>query len=207
MKLRTIFLLLGLLAIPVILIGVHNAVSAPLPNGFPPPTPAGKIEVKDYPAYRSGTFTYNGQLSQATGAAFDPLYRHISSNNIAMTAPVEARYPLITLQESPGVKPDERGEAEVSFLYRSTDIQPQQIAQGIKVENHPPMMVVSIGIQGTYTYASYQQHLEQLREWLDHHPVYKVAGSPRRFFYDSPFIPDALKRSEVQIPILKIDIR
>lgn len=204
MKLRSILLLLGLLAIPAILIGVHNAVSAPLPNGFPPPTPAGKIEVKDYPAYRSGTFTYNGQLSQATGAAFDPLYRHISSNNIAMTAPVEARYPLITLQEGDAGKPNERGEAEVSFLYRSTDIQPQQIAQGIKVEDHGPMMVVSIGIQGTYTYASYQQHLEQLRDWLAQHPGYTVAGTPRRFFYDSPFIPDALKRSEVQIPIRKV---
>lgn len=205
MKLRSILLFLGLLAIPAIIIGVHNAVSAPLPKGFPPPTPAEKIEVKDYPAYRSGTFTYKGQLSQATGAAFDPLYRHISSNNIAMTAPVETRYPLITLQESGGGKPDDRGEAEVSFLYRSTDIQPQQIAQGIKVEDHAPMMVVSIGIQGAYSYASYQQHLEQLRQWLAQHQNYTVTGSPRCFFYDSPFIPDGLKRSEVQIPIRKVD--
>ena len=26
-------------------------------------------------------------------------------------------------------------------------------------------------------------------------------GNPRRFFYDGPFIPDALKRSDIQIPI------
>ena len=201
MKFRTLLLILGLLAIPAILIGVYSAVSAPLPEGFPPPTPAGKIEVKHYPAYRSVTVSYEGQLSQATSAAFDPLYRHISSNNIAMTAPVETRYPLITLQEGGGGKPDQRGQAEVSFLYRSKDIHPQQVAQGIKLEDHVPMMVVSIGIQGTYSYVNYQQHLEQLREWLNQHPGHKVAGQPRCFFYDSPFIPDALKRSEVQIPL------
>jgi effector-binding domain-containing protein len=201
MKFRPLLLIFGLLAIPAILIGVYSAVSAPLPEGFPPPTPTGKIEVKHYPAYRSVTVSYEGQLSQATNAAFDPLYRHISTNNIAMTAPVEARYPLITLQEGRGGKPDERGQAEVSFLYRSKDIHPQQIAPGTKVEDHEPMTVVSIGIQGNYSYASYQQHLEQLREWLAQHSDYTVAGPPRRFFYDSPFIPDALKRSEVQIPI------
>lgn len=193
--------LLGLLAIPIILIGVYNAVSAPLPEGFPPPTAAGKIEVKHYPAYRSGTVSYQGQLDQATSAAFDPLYRHISSNDIAMTAPVETRYPLVTLEEGGEGKLDQRGEAKVSFLYRSTDIQPQQVAEGIKIENNPSMTVVSLGIQGNYSYASYQEHIEQLRNWLAQHPEYTVAGSPRRFFYDSPFIPDAIKRSEVQIPI------
>lgn len=193
-------MLLGILAIPVVLIGVYKAVSAPLPEGFPPPTSTGKIEVKHYPAYRSGTFIYNGELSEATSAAFEPLYRHISSNDIAMTAPVETRYPLITWQEGHnGI--DERGQAEVSFLYRNTEIHPQQVAPGIKVEDHPPMTVVSIGIQGPYSYDSYQQNLGLLHSWLSQHPNYKVAGSPRRFFYDSPFIPDALKRSEVQIPI------
>ena len=203
MKVKTLVLLLGLLAIPAILFGIYSAVSAPLPEGFPPPTPAGKIEVKHYPAYRSGTVTYSGQLAQAANAAFEPLYQHISSNNIAMTAPVETRYPIITLQEGSGGQLDERGQAEVSFLYRSTSIHPQQIAQGIKVEYHEPMLVVSVGIQGPYSYASYQQNLERLHSWLVQHPDYEVAGSPRRFFYDSPLIPDALKRSEVQMPILE----
>ena len=86
MKLQTILIIVGLIAIPVIGFGAYSAMSAPLPIGFPPPTPAGKIEIKHYPAYRSGTYIYNGQLSQAANAAFEPLYRHISSNNIPMTA-------------------------------------------------------------------------------------------------------------------------
>jgi hypothetical protein len=90
--------LLGLLAILVIGIG-YNAATAPLPDDFPQPTPDGKIEVKSYPAYRSGTYGYSGPLRQAAEVAFEPLYRHISSNNIGMTAPVETRYPMLTLQE------------------------------------------------------------------------------------------------------------
>lgn len=204
MKLRTILLVLGLLIIPASLVGGYNAMSAPLPEGFPSPTASGKIEVKQYPAYRAGTIGYQGQLARATNAAFEPLYRHISSNNIAMTAPVETRYPLVTLQEAGERKPDEQGQAKISFLYRSPDIRPQQLATGIKVEDHAPMTVISIGIKGPYSYASYQQNIEQLREWLIQHPEYTVAGLPRRFFYDSPFIPDALKRSEVQIPINRL---
>ena len=202
MKLQTILLLLGLVALPVLGFGVYRAISAPLPDGFPPPTPAGKIEVKQYPAYRCGTYHYNGSLSQAANVAFEPLYSHISSNSMPMTAPVEARYPLLTLQAQPtSQKPDEQGEAAVSFLYRNRNVQPQQVAHGIQVEDQPAMTVVSLGVRGPYTFTSYQQSLQQLSVWLKQHPHYKVIGAPRRFFYDSPFIPDALKRSDAQIPL------
>jgi effector-binding domain-containing protein len=201
MKLQTVLVIVGFLAIPIIGFMAYSAVSAPLPDGFPQPTTAGKIEVKQYPAYRSGTYTYKGKLSQAANESFEPLFKHISSNGISMTAPVEARYPGLTLKELPRGKPDEVGQAEVSFLYRNEDVRPKQIAEGIKVETHPSMTVVSIGISGPYTYASYQENLARLRNWLVKHPNYVVAGLPRRFFYDSPFTPDVIKRSEVQIPI------
>jgi SOUL heme-binding protein len=201
MKPQTILLIVGLLAIPVLGFMAYGAASAPLPDGFPQPTPSGKIEVKQYPAYRSGTYIYKGKLSQAANESFNPLFQHISSNGISMTAPVEARYPSITLEELPNRKPDEVGQAEVSFLYRNKDVQPKKIAEGIKVENHPAVTVVSIGVSGSYTYAAYQENLSRLRNWLAEHPSYVVTGLPRRFFYDSPFTPDAFKRSEVQIPI------
>jgi hypothetical protein len=201
MKPQTILVIVGLLAIPIIGFMVYSAASAPLPDGFPQPTAAGKIEVKQYPAYRSGTYTYKGKLSQAANESFDPLFKHISSNGIGMTAPVEARYPSVTLEELPNSNPDEVGQAEVSFLYRNEDVQPKQIAEGIRVENHPSITAVSIGVSGPYTYASYQENLARLRDWLAKHPSYSAAGLPRRFFYDSPFTPDAFKRSEVQIPI------
>nr|WP_242022453.1 heme-binding protein [Trichocoleus sp. FACHB-90] len=176
-----------------------------MPEGFPPPTPEGQIEVKQYPAYRSATVRYSGELSMAANRAFDPLYRHISSNNISMTAPVETRYPVSTLEASEIGAPNQRGEALVSFLYRSTDIYPSEIAQNIQVEDIAPMTVVSLGLKGSYDYSSYQKNIERLREWLAQHPEWTVVGSPRRFFYDAPYVPEPAKRSEIQISIRRVD--
>lgn len=205
MKLKNLLLPLGILAVIAIAFFAYDAATAPLPEGFPPPTPDGKIEVKHYPAYRSATVRYSGELSMAANRAFDPLYRHISSNNISMTAPVETRYPVSTLEANQMSTPDEQGEALVSFLYRSTDIYPDEISQNIQVEDIPPMTVLSLGLKGSYDYSSYQKSIERLREWLAQHPEWTVVGSPRRFFYDAPYVPEPVKRSEIQIPIRRVE--
>jgi hypothetical protein len=62
---------------------------------------------------------------------------------------------------------------------------------------------VSIGLRGAYGYDKYQENVAKLRQWLDTHTDYEVAGEPREFLYDSPFTPAPLKRREVQIPIRK----
>ncbi len=67
------------------------------------------------------------------------------------------------------------------------------------------MTVVSLGLQGSYSYQSYRENLEKLKNWLRQHREYEVVGEPRRFFYDGPYIPDAIKRSEIQIPIQPVD--
>ncbi|HEY9711523.1 MAG TPA: heme-binding protein [Oculatellaceae cyanobacterium] len=205
MKLENLLLPIGVLAVVAIAFFAYSATAAPLPEGFPPLTADGKIEVKQYPAYRSATVRYSGELSMAANRAFDPLYRHISSNNISMTAPVEARYPVSTLEADEVSAPNERGEALVSFLYRSTDIYPTEIAQNIQVEDIAAMTVVSLGLKGSYDYSSYQKNIERLREWLAQHPEWTVVGSPRRFFYDAPYVPEPAKRSEIQIPIRRVD--
>lgn len=159
-----------------------------LPQGFPEPTQAGVVEIKYYPVYRAVTYRHSGDLTQATKTAFNPLFQHISSNNIAMTTPVEARYQGVS-------------QADVSFLYSSPNISPQQVQTDVQVVDTEEMMVVSIGIQGAYTWESYEVHLEKIQNWLNQHPEYQVIGSPRRLFYNSPMTPESLKYSEVQIPI------
>ena len=198
MKPTTLLLIFGAIALPFAFFAVKKAMSAPLPVGFPEPTAHNIIEVKRYPAYRSGTYTYEGNLNDATSNSFNPLFRHISSNNISMTTPVEARYPIATIDQ-----PVQRGKARVSFLYNNNEINPQQVAQDIEVENHPPMLVVSLGVQGAYGYGSFQEHIAKLKQWLVTHPEYEVVGEPREFLYDSPYTPSPLKRREVQIPIRK----
>lgn len=200
MKLNQSLWLLGVVAIAAasaLLFGAYSAASAPLPEGFPPPSPDGAIEIKQYPGYRAATVQTSGNLEAAPSRGFTPLFRHISSNEISMTAPVETRYPVATLTE----RAISEGDASVSFLYRSLDVVPEEVAPGIQIEDIPPMLVVSIGTRGRYNLETYQTSVRQLQAWLAEHPDYTVAGPPRRFFYDGPFLPDALKRSDVQIPV------
>ncbi len=166
---------------------------AGLPIGFPPPTEHGIIELKFYPEYRAVTYPHTGQPQYATQAAFDPLYRHISSNQIAMTTPVEARY----FEESTIV--------EVSFLYPNSNINPQTINPNVKVTDYPSMKVISAGIQGAYSWENYQIHLQKLQNWLTEHPEYEIAGPARRLLYNSPMTPESIKSSEVQIPVRLVE--
>lgn len=193
------WLLLGVaaLGVSVLFLAAYGAASAPLPEGFPPPTSDGQLEVKQYPSYRAATVHITGPLAEAPSRGFAPLYRHINRNQIAMTAPVETRYPLGTLQSNTLVM----GEATVSFLYRSLDIEPETTDADVEIEEVPAMIVVSLGQRGSYDYDSYMQGLERIQDWLQQHPQWSVAGAPRRLFYDAPFIPNYLKRSEIQIPI------
>ncbi|MEM6839298.1 MAG: heme-binding protein, partial [Cyanobacteria bacterium P01_C01_bin.120] len=188
MKLNRYLLILGVVAVGAgaLFFGAYSAASAPLPEGFPPPTADGEIEVKQYPAYRAATVQVTGNLAEAPSQGFSPLFNHISSNDIAMTAPVETRYPAATLEADSAIA----GEAAVSFLYRSLDIVPKEIAQDVQVEDIPPMTVVRLGRQGGSSYDNYTEGIEQLLAWLAAHPEYEVAGPPRRLFYDGPFVPD-----------------
>ncbi|MEO1068390.1 MAG: heme-binding protein [Cyanobacteria bacterium J06638_6] len=184
MKLGQSLLILGVVAIGVgtLLLWAYSAASAPLPEGFPLPTADGVIEIKQYPEYRVATVRVTGNLANASSRGFSPLFRHISSNDISMTAPVETRYPTVTLQEGSTTQ----GEAAVSFLYRSLDIVPQEVAQNVQVEDIPAMTVVSVGVRGGYDYEIYTSGIQQLQAWLAEHPDYAIAGPPRRFFYDVP---------------------
>ncbi|MBD2256103.1 heme-binding protein [Pseudanabaena sp. FACHB-2040] len=199
MKLNQVLLILGVVAVgaAALLFGAYSAASAPLPEGFPPPSADGSIEIKQYPEYRAATVQVTGDLEYAPSRGFTPLFRHISSNDISMTAPVETRYPTAMLQAGSASE----GDASVSFLYRSLDIVPQEVAQNIQIEDIPPMTVVSLGMRGGYGLDTYTSGIQRLQDWLVEHPNYEVVGPPRRFFYDGPFIPDTLKRSDLQIPV------
>lgn len=198
MKLSQGLLVLGVvvMGVTVLAMGAYRAASAPLPEGFPVPSSEGQVEIKHYPPYRAATVQMTGDLAYAPSRGFSPLFRHISSNDISMTAPVETRYPVATLEGQ-----TTQGEAAVSFLYRNLDIVPREVAENIVIEDIPAMTVVSMGTRGRYDMASYSASLQQLQAWLAAHPEYEVIGQPRRFFYDGPFLPDLMKRSDVQIPV------
>ena len=59
----------------------------------------------------------------------------------------------------------------------------------------------AIGLRGGYGPGTLDRGLEKLRAWLAMHPEWTATAAPRTLGYNSPFVPNILKYSEVQIPI------
>jgi hypothetical protein len=56
------------------------------------------------------------------------------------------------------------GEATVSFLYRNTDIYPEEVASNITIEDIPSQTVISLGLMGGYSFESYESGLEKAKK-------------------------------------------
>lgn len=157
-----------------------------MPEGFPPYTPVGEIEVKHYPGYR--------KAESAGRVAFWTLFRHISNANISMTAPVEMTYQ----EEGPPVG----REQAMAFLYGDPSLGEPGRQGNVDVSDVPPMTVVSIGVRGARTNAAVSAAHTRLLDWLGEHAErYEQHGPVRVMGYNSPFVPRDRQFFEVQIPI------
>lgn len=172
-------------------------IESPLPDGYPEPTPFGAIDIKEYPSVRRAELTSKDESGSGMVAGFFPLFNHIKKRNIPMTAPVEMDYPgLYTdfMKDEPGAA----GETTMSFLYRSST----QGAVGedgkIVVRDAAPVTVLSIGAKGAFDAA---KAFDTLRTWLKSQQEWQVAGDPRMFVYNGPFIDPEWRWSEVQVPV------
>ena len=162
---------------------------APLPEGFPEPTPVGEIRVKSYPAYRLAR-TPSG-LSQ--NVAFFTLFGHIQSRDIAMTAPVE-----LTYGAGDGGRPKEESMA---FLYRRTTQGEAGKAGLVEVADVPAATTVALGLPGEFTPDRIADARGRLEAWLKGHPAYEPAGPLRVLGYNGPNVPKDRRYFEVEIPV------
>lgn len=160
-------------------------IEAPLPEGFPAPTPVREIERKIYPAYRLARADMQG----AQNGAFWQLFNHIKKNDIPMTAPVE-----MTMDES-------GDEVDMAFMY-------EHVRQGetgqdgsVEVMDIAPMEVVSIGCRGNSSGRAVEAAREALLAWIEAHPEVEIAGPARQFGYNSPMVSSSRRYFEVQIPV------
>ena len=170
---------------------------APLPSGWPDPTPVGQVQIKKYPASRMAiTMTGAGQNSQ-----FMTLFDHIKSKDIPMTSPVVMGYPVEVLKSPSELKKP----VGMAFLYRDTDTGVAAKGEKVEVRDIPATTVVSVGMRGAYTQARFREGIVKLSEYLDKNPDWEVVGSPRVLAYNSPFLPWWKKYSEVQVPVRSVD--
>lgn len=175
-------------------------IEAPLPQGYPPPTPAGTIEIKTYPSVRRAEVTASGNSNLGSNLAFWPLFNHIKDRGIAMTSPVEMDYRDMTADD--GTKLDEsKGTWTMSFLYRTSDLGPTGEDGRVKIVDAPPVTVLSIGMRGGYGMSSVNEGLGSLREWLAANTQWQACGEPRALNYNGPAVRMKDKWSEVQLPV------
>jgi len=167
---------------------------ARLPEAFPPAGPVDRVIVKHYPPHRLARVAADGD---AGDGAFMHLFGHIRRGRIAMTAPVEMVW-------------EERAQRprSMAFVYAREQIGrpgPDPADGRVIVEDVAAGSVVSVGQRGGYGRRTLLRGLEKLRAWLVEHPEWVEAGAPRSLAYNSPFVPDVFKYSEVQIPVAPRD--
>jgi NADH dehydrogenase [ubiquinone] 1 alpha subcomplex assembly factor 1 len=160
-------------------------IEAPLPEGFPAPTPVREIERKTYPAYRLARADMKGTQN----GAFWQLFQHIKKHDIPMTAPVE-----MTMGE-------DGDELDMAFMYEHTRQGETGPDGTVEVMDIAPMEVVSIGCRGNSTGRAVEAARESLLAWIAAHPEVEVAGPARQFGYNSPMVSSSRRYFEVQIPV------
>ena len=166
---------------------------SPLPADWPKPSLPGLVRIKTYPPVRSAWV----RAPENRDGQFMVLFRHIQSEQIAMTAPVVMEY-----SDAAGKDPSKLGGTEaMAFLYRRTDQGKTGNYGAVAVEDDQPLKVVSVGVKGSYSEANFRDALEKLRQWLGRHPEWQAAGPPRVLAYNSPFLLWWMKYGEVQIPV------
>ena len=157
-----------------------------MPKGFPAYTPVGRIEIKQYPAYR--------KASASGPAEFWTLFRHIKQNNVTMTAPVEMDYG--------DPRAPRNKELSMSFLYERPDQGSRGKQGSVEVIDVPAMTVVSIGCRGARSTSAIAAARDKLLTWLDQKKADYVSAGPMRIMgYNSPFVPQDRNFFEVQIPV------
>lgn len=178
-----------------------SLIEAPLPEGYPEPTPPGAIDVKRYPAVRRAEVSGAGaRADRGMNRGFWPLFNHIKSRDIAMTSPVEMDYEGMPLSGEGA--PD---RYTMSFLYRTADLGPTGDAEGVMVVDVDPMTVLAVGLNGDYGMRRVKEGMAMLEAWLAGQSQWEVAGSPRAFWYNGPYVWGSRKWSEIQVPIRRRD--
>ena len=164
-------------------------VEAPVPAGFPAPTPVGVVEIKKLPVYRMAKVNNGG----AGGNNFFTLFNHIKKNNIEMTAPVE-----MTMAEKNG----KYTESSMAFLYQETTLGKVGPQGNIAVLDTKECMVASIGMRGSPTAEAIESAKRWLIEKIKTAPEgYEISGELKVMGYNSPFMPEKLRYYEVQLPL------
>lgn len=149
-------------------------------------TKPGQTELKSIPAALTLATKADRGYFDAQNGLFMRLFKFIRQNGVAMTVPVEAEI-------DPGVM----------RFYVPTDGRQRQLAaaEGVTVSPRPARTVASLGLRGSYSEARFRGALKRLEQWLATRTDIEPVASAYMVYWNSPFVPAFLKRSEVHVPV------
>jgi effector-binding domain-containing protein len=154
----------------------------------------GFFELREYPELLIAEAKVAGERGYALDKGFGQLADYIFAKSrdgekVPMTAPV--------LSASAGGEDWATRFVMPAHLTRETLPQPDP---GISITTLPARRVAAIRFAGTADEATIADHEEQLRHWVGAKKL-KATGEPERAFYNSPFMPGPLRRTEILIPV------
>lgn len=154
----------------------------------------GQFEVREYPELLVAEAAVAGDREFALDKGFGQLADYIfakspEGDQIGMTAPV--------LSSS-----GSGGDWVTRFVMparftRETLPQPEG---GVRIATVPARKVAVVEFGGAADEAAFAEREAQLRSWVGA-KKFTPAGEPERAYYNSPYIPGPLRRSEILIPI------
>ena len=151
-----------------------------------PQTDVGVCELKTLPAGTLLRSEGRGNYFADANGLFMPLFRYISSHNIAMTTPVEAQIDNAAMYF--WVAAPERAKVTGS-------------EGGVSVVEIPARQVAAFGGRGSYSRANFEEGRDTLLAWLRARPGVEPAGPAYAVYWNGPFTPWFAKRYEVHIPV------
>ena len=151
-----------------------------------PPSPVGTPELKTLPAGVLLKATGKGNYFDQANGLFRPLFNYISSHDITMTTPVEAKID---------------GAAMYFWVALSERAKVAGNANGVEVVEIPEREVASLGARGSYSAKNFEKTRDELLAWLATRKDVEVAGAPYAVYWNGPFTPGFLKRFEVHVPV------
>lgn len=154
-----------------------------------PPTRAGAAELKTLPAGVLLKASATGNYFDQSNRLFRPLFDYISSHEIAMTTPVEAKI---------------EGAAMFFWVAKSQRAKIAGSTGGIEVVEIPERWVASLGTRGSYTAQNFAETRDRLLAWLGQRKDVEAAGAPYAVYWNGPFTPGFLKRFEVHVPVRSV---
>lgn len=156
---------------------------ANLPENWPAPGPFDVVSEKSYPQYRAAYTAGSGE-----GRAFWTLFRHIKSQDIPMTAPVE-----MEVQQKNG----EMEMTTMGFLYQNPKVGTRgPDGKKVQVTDVAPMKVLSYAWMGPNN----DSNAEKAKAALDAELAAKglTAKGFRILGYNGPSVPRAKRTFEMQ---------